>query len=107
MLPPITWEEYLAAARTITEAERGNDRYGCGIMAANIPLILIGTFLNRLAGFGGDFIDSQGRPALDSPEALAALEHLIAELPYALPDPTLVAFDEMLGSLVGRQGGDG
>jgi len=105
LLPPRTWDEYLSTARTITEAERGNDRYGCGIMAANIPLILIGTFLNRLAGFGGDFIDSQGRPGLDSPEALAALEHLIAELPYALPDPTRVAFDEMLGPwLAGRVG---
>ena len=105
LLPPRTWDEYLAAARMITEAERGNDLYGCGIMAANIPLILIGTFLNRLAGFGGDFIDSQGRPALDSPEALAALDHLIAELPYALPNPTLVAFDEMLGPwLAGRVG---
>ena len=105
LLPPRTWDEYLATARTITEAERGNDRYGCGIMAANIPLILVGTYLNRLAGFGGDFIDSRGRPALDSPEALAALEHLIAELPYALPDPTRVAFDEMLGPwLAGRVG---
>jgi len=105
LLPPKSWDEYLATARTITEAERGNDRYGCGIMAANIPLILIGTFLNRLAGFGGDFINSRGKPALDSPEALAALEHLIAELPYALPDPTLVAFDEMLGPwLAGRVG---
>jgi multiple sugar transport system substrate-binding protein len=65
-------------------------------MAANIPLILVGTFLNRLAGFGGGFFDSQGNPILNSPEAIAALEHLIAELPYALPDPTLVAFDEML-----------
>ena len=105
LLPPTTWDEYLATARTITEAERGNDRYGCGIMAANIPLILIGTFLNRLAGFGGDFLDAQGKPILDSPEALAALEQLIAELPYALPDPTQVAFDEMLGPwLAGRVG---
>jgi multiple sugar transport system substrate-binding protein len=103
--PPNTWDEYLVAARKITEAEIGNDRYGCGIMAANIPLILVGTYLNRLAGFGGDFFDFQGKPALDSPEALAALEHLVAELPYALPDPAHVAFDEMLGPwMAGRVG---
>ena len=105
LLPPRTWDEYLTTARTITEGERGDDRYGCGIMAANIPLILIGTYLNRLAGFGGEFIDSTGKPSLNSPEALAALEHLIKELPYAIPDPTKIAFDEMLDPwLAGRVG---
>ena len=103
--PPTTWDAYLEIARTITEGERGNDIYGCGIMAADIPLILIGTFLNRLAGFGGDFFDAQGRPAVNSPAALAALEHLLAEMLYALPDPAQVAFDEMLGPwLAGKVG---
>jgi len=110
LTPPETWDDYLAAARAITEGEQGSGAYGsavygCGIMAANIPLILIGTFLNRLAGFGGFFFDVQGRPAVNSPEAVAALEHLLAELPYALPDPTNVAFDEMLGPwMAGRVG---
>jgi multiple sugar transport system substrate-binding protein len=103
--PPITWDEYLEISKIITIGEKGNGVYGCGIMCAKIPLILIGTFLNRLAGFGGDFFDLQGKPALDSPEALVALEHLIAELPFAVPDPTSVAFDEMLGPwLAGRVG---
>ena len=95
--PPKTWDEYLQMARTITEGEKNSGVYGCGIMAANIPLILIGTFLNRLAGFGGDFFDGIGMPTINSPEAVAALEHLIAEIPYALPSPPSIAFDEMLG----------
>ena len=103
--PPTTWDAYLETARTITEGERNNGVYGCGIMAADIPLILIGTFLNRLAGFGGDFFDSQGQPAVNSPAAVAALEHLLAEMPFALPDPTQVAFDEMLAPwLAGKVG---
>jgi multiple sugar transport system substrate-binding protein len=103
--PPKTWDEYLETARKITEGEHGNDIFGCGIMAADIPLILIGTFLNRLAGFGGDFFDAQGKPTVNSPAAVAALEHLLAEMPYALPDPTAVAFDEMLGPwLAGKVG---
>jgi multiple sugar transport system substrate-binding protein len=109
---PETWDDYLSAARTITEGEQrtgsldaDDSRYGCGIMAADIPLILIGTFLNRLAGFGGYFFEADGSPAVNSPEALAALEHLVRELPYALPDPTKVAFDEMLGPwMAGRVG---
>lgn len=103
--PPKTWDEYLNVARTITTAEKNHGVFGCGIMAADIPLILIGTFLNRLAGFGGNFFDENGRPTLNSPEALAALEHLLAEMPYALPDPTRVAFDEMLGPWLDGQVG--
>jgi len=103
--PPTTWDEYLAACKTITEGEKGKDVYGCGIMGAKIPLILIGTYLNRLAGFGGSFFDEKGNPTINSPEAVAALEALVAQLPYALPDPTAVAFDELLGGwLTGRVG---
>ncbi|MBC7224690.1 MAG: extracellular solute-binding protein, partial [Anaerolineae bacterium] len=103
--PPTTWDEYLEVCKTITEAEAGNDVYGCGIMGAKIPLILIGTYLNRLAGYGGSFFDEAGNPTINSPEAVAALEALVAQLPYALPDPTAVAFDELLGGwLTGRVG---
>jgi multiple sugar transport system substrate-binding protein len=103
--PPTTWDEYLETARKITEAERDSGIFGCGIMAADIPLILIGTFINRLAGFGGSFFDIEGQPSANSPQAVAALEHLLAEIPYALPDPTAVAFDEMLGPwLAGKVG---
>ncbi len=95
--PPKTWDDYLKVARTITEAEAGTGIFGCGIMAIKVPIILIGTYLNRLACFGGSFFDKEGRPAINSPQAVAALEHLVAEVPYAVPHPTSVGFDEMLG----------
>lgn len=102
--PPTTWDEYLEACKTITEGEAGQ-AYGCGIMGAKIPLILIGTFLNRLGGYGGAFFDEEGNPAINSPEAVAALEALVAESPYALPEPAAVAFDELLGGwLTGKVG---
>jgi multiple sugar transport system substrate-binding protein len=101
--PPATWDEYLEICKTITEAEAGSGTYGCGIMATKFPLILIGTFLNRIAGFGGEFVDQNGNPVVNSPENVAALEHLISEMPYAIPDPRAVGFDEMLGPwLTGR-----
>jgi len=103
--PPKTWEEYVNICKQITEAEAGNDVYGCGIMATKVPFILIGTFLNRVAGFGGSFFDEAGNPTINSPENVAALENLIAALPYAIPDPRAVGFDEMLGVWVtGRVG---
>jgi multiple sugar transport system substrate-binding protein len=96
---PETWDEYLTICKTITEGEKasGGDAYGCGIMATKFPLIIIGTFLNRLATYGGGFFDADGKPTVNSPEAVAALEELMKEIPYALPDPKAVGFDEMLG----------
>ncbi len=95
--PPQTWDEYTMVAKTITEGEAGNNVYGCAIMGAKIPLILIGTYLNRLGSFGGSFFDAAGNPAINSPEAVAALEALIEQAQYALPTPAAVAFDEALG----------
>lgn len=109
--PPVTWDEYTEICKTITEGEAkvghpaGEEVYGCGIMAMKTPLILIGTFLNRVAGFGGSFMDADGNPVINSPENVAALEHLIAEMEYAQPDPRAIGFDEMLGPwLAGRTG---
>jgi multiple sugar transport system substrate-binding protein len=103
--PPETWDDYLEACKTITEAEGADGVYGCGIMGVKVPLILIGTYLNRLCGFGGSFFDDAGNPTINSPEAVAALEALLEQAPYALPEPPAVAFDEMLGGwLTGRVG---
>jgi multiple sugar transport system substrate-binding protein len=103
--PPETWDDYLDACKTITEGEAGNEIYGCGIMGVKVPIILIGTFLNRLCGFGGAFFDAEGNPTINSPESVAALDALLEQAPYALPEPAAVAFDEMLGGwLTGRVG---
>lgn len=93
---PETWDEYLDICKTITEGEAGA-AYGCAIMGAKIPLILIGTFLNRAGPFGGTFFDSAGNPTINSPENVAALEALVEQAKYALPTPSAVAFDEALG----------
>jgi len=95
--PPVTWDDYFEICKDITEKEKGNQIYGCGIMGAKIPIILIGTYLNRLGGYGGSFFDENGRPSINSPEAIKALEALVAQQEYALPKPSAVAFDELLG----------
>jgi len=95
--PPATWDDYLTVCKTITEGEKG-EAYGCAIMGAKSPLILIGTYLNRLGSFGGSFFDASGKPAINSPEAVAALQALVDEAKYALPTPSAVAFDESLGA---------
>jgi multiple sugar transport system substrate-binding protein len=103
--PPDTWDEYLEVCQTITDAGASDGVYGCAIMGAKVPLILIGTYMNRMGGYGGSFFDEDGNPTINSPEAVAALEALVAETEYALPDPAAVAFDEALGGwLTGKVG---
>jgi len=94
---PTTWDEYLDTCKTITEAGAADGVYGCAIMGAKSPLILIGTFLNRFGSYGGSFFDEAGNPTINSPEAVAALTALVAEAEYALPTASAVAFDEALG----------
>jgi len=94
--PPATWDEYLECAKTITEAEKGNNVYGCAIMGYKDPFAIIGTFLSRLGSYGGSFLDSNGKPVVNSPEAVASLEDLVEQSKYAYSKPSAVHFDELL-----------
>jgi len=94
--PPATWDEYLECAKIITEGEKGNNVYGCGIMGAKDPLVLVGAFLSRLGSYGGSFFDSNDKPVVNSPEAVAALEGLVEQGKYAYSKPTAVHFDELM-----------
>ncbi len=85
--PPETWDDYLHVARTITGAERENGIFGAAIMAPRIPIILISSFMNRLGGYGGRLLDEDGRPALTTPETVAALRDMVLQGRYALPTP--------------------
>jgi multiple sugar transport system substrate-binding protein len=96
LTPPATWDEYLKDCKTITEGEKGA-AYGCAIMAKKVPLIIIGSYLNRLGAYGGAFFDDTGKPTINSPEAVAALKDMIEQGKYALPSPSATAFDEALG----------
>lgn len=90
---PTTWDEYDAAAKKITAAGNG-EFYGAAVQGQQVPVILGCSFVNRLAGYGGTLVDADGKPTLTSDEAVAALEHLVAVAPDALPTPLQVGFDE-------------
>jgi multiple sugar transport system substrate-binding protein len=84
--PPTTWDEYDAAAKTITEGGCGA-YYGAALTGEPDPVVLGPAFINRLVGYGGDLVDGSGRPTLTTAAALAAAQHLIDIAPYALPTP--------------------
>lgn len=90
--PPATWDEYLADVQTITRNESANGVYGAAIFGQKSPLILGAAFANRLAGFGGTFVDEDGAPTINSPEAVAAAQALVDVNDVAFPTPAETDF---------------
>ncbi|MFI0773190.1 ABC transporter substrate-binding protein [Streptomyces sp. NPDC021212] len=103
--PPKTWNDYNEAAKKITRDAKGA-YYGAIIEAQQVPVILGCAFANRLAGYGGTFLDKgvSGHPTLDTPEALAAAEALFAAAPDALPTPLQIGFDQALPAFLDGKG---
>ncbi|WP_394831163.1 sugar ABC transporter substrate-binding protein [Pendulispora rubella] len=93
LTPPDTWDDYLNVARTITERESSKGIYGAAIMASPAPILIVSSFMNRLAAFGGELLDREGHPTVNSPEAVAALEAMMEHARYALPTPLETDFD--------------
>ncbi|MDR3467878.1 MAG: sugar ABC transporter substrate-binding protein [Xanthobacteraceae bacterium] len=92
---PATWDAYYQAVKTITEKEKGNGVYGAALLGFKVPVIIVSSYANRLAGFGGKFLKN-GQPDLVSEESIAAAEELVRVAPYALPTPSETAFDQAL-----------
>lgn len=90
--PPATWDEYLQQTKTITANESANGVYGAAIFGQKSPLILGASFANRLAGFGGEFLDASGKPTINSPAAVAAAQALVDVNDVALPTPAETDF---------------
>jgi multiple sugar transport system substrate-binding protein len=91
--PPATWEEFRAVAEEVT-AKGNRQIFGSAIQAQKDATTLLMTYGGRLSGFGGRYLDNDGHPVINSPEAVAALSELKKELPSALPDPLLTAWQQ-------------
>jgi len=85
--PPRTWDEFAVIARTITENEKNSGIYGTAIMAPNSAMACLPFFINRLGAFGGQMLDAENKPCINSEEAVAALSALLEHAQYALPTP--------------------
>lgn len=85
--PPETWDEYLEITRYITEHESENTVYGAAIMGYPTPVLIIGSYLNRLGGYGGALINDDNLPQAYSKEGVAALQSMVEHARYALPTP--------------------
>lgn len=101
--PPTTWDEYDEVAAKITRDARGA-AYGAIVSGQQVPMILGCSFINRLTGYGGNLVDAAGKPQLTSDASVAALKHLVAVAPNALPTPLQVGFDQANNAFLTGQG---
>ena len=93
---PQTWDEYLTVAKTITEAEKGKGVFGAAILGRKEPFQIGCGYANRLCGFGGEFLDNNGKPQLDSDLSIAAAQALLDVAPYAFPTPLETGYEQGL-----------
>jgi multiple sugar transport system substrate-binding protein len=101
---PSTWDDYLQGVKTISQAESKNGVYGAIIMGAAVPVIVGSLFANRFAGFGGNFLKSDGSPDIESDAAFKAAKALYDVAPYALPTPVETAFEQALPAFLSGKG---
>ncbi|MEN4478875.1 sugar ABC transporter substrate-binding protein [Mycolicibacterium cosmeticum] len=101
--PPKTWDEYDTIAAKITRDSRGA-AYGAIVSGQQVPMILGCSYINRLTGYGGELVDSAGKPTLTSDASIAALRHLVDVAPVALPTPLQVGFDQANTAFLTGQG---
>ena len=77
--PPSTWDDVLAAAKTIQEKEtgaNGGKMYGY-VMRAAQGNAAVADFMPIFWAFGAEMFDSDGKPTVNSPEGIAALEFML------------------------------
>ncbi|HSK63937.1 MAG TPA: ABC transporter substrate-binding protein [Pyrinomonadaceae bacterium] len=83
---PSTWEAVLNAAKTIQEKETTDGRkiYGY-VMRAAQGNAAVADFMPIFWAFGGEMFDAGGKPTVNSPEGIAALQFMLELGKYSPP----------------------
>ncbi|HJP92438.1 MAG TPA: ABC transporter substrate-binding protein [Pyrinomonadaceae bacterium] len=85
---PATWNDVLAAAKTIQEKEtagaNGAKTYGY-VMRAAQGNAAVADFMPIFWAFAGEMFDASGKPTVNSPEGIAALQFMIELGKYSPP----------------------
>ncbi len=89
---PATWQDVLTAARTIQEKENGIYGY---VMRAAQGNAAVADFMPIFWAFGGEMFDASGKPSVNSPEGIAALEFMLQLGKYSPPGYASFNADEV------------
>jgi multiple sugar transport system substrate-binding protein len=100
---PATWDDVLAAARTISEKESATDAggrmYGYVMRAAQGNAV-VADFMPIFWAFGAEMFEAQGRAVVNSPEGIAALRFMLELGKYAPPGYQSFNADEVSAHLL-------
>ena len=93
---PATWQDTLAAAKTIQDKEgtSGNKTYGY-VMRAAQGNAAVADFMPIFWAFGAEMFDASGKPTVNSPEAIAALKFMLELGKYSPPGYASFNADEV------------
>ena len=103
--PPATWDDVLAAARTIHEREAlgaagDGARVNGYVMRAAQGNAVVADFMPIFWAFGAEMFDAKGRPTVNSPEGVAALKFMLELGKYAPPGYQSFNADEVSAHLL-------
>jgi multiple sugar transport system substrate-binding protein len=99
---PATWDDVLAAAKTIQENEtgpNGGKMYGY-VMRAAQGNAAVADFMPIFWAFGAEMFDSAGKPTVNSPEGIAALQFMLELGKYSPPGYASFNADEVSAHLL-------
>ncbi len=74
---PSTWQDVLTAAKTINDKENAGAKVYGYVMRAAQGNAAVADFMPIFWAFGGEMFDASGKPAVNSPEGIAALEFML------------------------------
>src|ERR1044071_4422190 len=101
---PATWDEVLAAARTISERETagapGGGKMHGYVMRAAQGNAAVADFMPIFWAFGAEMFDESGKPTVNSPEGIAALKFMLELGKYSPPGYASFNADEVNAHLL-------
>jgi len=101
---PATWDDVLAAARTISEKETtgapdGSKMHGYVMRAAQGNAV-VADFMPIFWAYGAEMFDADGKPTVNSPEGINALKFMLELGKYAPPGYQSFNADEVSAHLL-------
>jgi multiple sugar transport system substrate-binding protein len=96
--PPTTWDEYTNIVKTLHDPD--NEVYGTAIIGANDPSLALVDWHNRFLSLGGQVLSGSPKdktltPNLNSPESIAAVEHIVEMVQYSPPGVSSYGLTEL------------
>ena len=95
MKAPATWDDALSAAKTIQEKETESGKVYGYVMRAAQGNAAVADFMPIFWAFGGEMFDGEGKPTVNSPEGIAALQFMLELGKYSPPGYASFNADEV------------